>query len=63
MKRTVQLEKAAETVSNSSMKCPRIYQLPPREHEKERFLIKFEGIGTQTKHIIRLLIPNIGNFF
>lgn len=31
MKRTVQLEKAAETVSNSSMKCPRIYQLPPKE--------------------------------
>ena len=29
MKRAVQLEKAAEAVSNESMKCPRIYQLPP----------------------------------
>ncbi len=31
MKRAVQLEKAAESVSNDSRKCPRIYQLPPCE--------------------------------
>lgn len=31
MKRAVQLEKAAEIVSNDSMKCPRIYLLPPCE--------------------------------
>lgn len=31
MERAVQLEKAAEAVSNASMACPRIYQLPPKE--------------------------------
>lgn len=31
MERTVQLEKAAEAVSNAGMICPRIYQLPPKE--------------------------------
>lgn len=31
MKRAVQLETAAELVSNDSMKCPRIYQLPPEQ--------------------------------
>lgn len=34
MRRTVQLEKAAEAVCNASMKCPRIYQLPPCEGRK-----------------------------
>lgn len=31
MKRKVQLEKEAEAVSNASMQCPRIYQMPPAE--------------------------------
>ncbi|MDO4275409.1 MAG: alpha/beta hydrolase [Eubacteriales bacterium] len=31
MVRKVQLEKAAEAVSNAAVPCPRIYQLPPRE--------------------------------
>lgn len=31
MKRAVQLEPAAEAVSNAAIECPRIYQLPPRE--------------------------------
>lgn len=30
-KRTVQLEREAEAVSNAAVKCPRIYQLPPGE--------------------------------
>lgn len=34
MRRTVQLEKAAEAVCDASMKCPRIYQLPPCEGRK-----------------------------
>lgn len=31
MEQRVQLEKAAEKVARDSMKCPRIYQLPPKE--------------------------------
>lgn len=34
MKRVVQLEKAAEKVSDASLKCPKIYQLPPKEGRK-----------------------------
>lgn len=34
MERAVQLEKAAELVSDAAAKCPRIYQLPPAEGRK-----------------------------
>lgn len=57
MKRAVQLETAAEIVSNEAVRCPRIYQVPPKEGRSRLEKAQDSPVFMYPAKVVKRIVP------